>query len=75
MLVYEWLNGKDYGGKDPTVLRHLFNGACAGGIAAFITTPLDLAKTKLVTDGGKGDYVTLTQTFKKIYKSDGISGL
>ncbi|CAG9327153.1 unnamed protein product [Blepharisma stoltei] len=75
MIVYEWLNGKDYGGKDPTIFQHLRNGAIAGGIAAFLTTPIDLAKTKLVTDGGKGEYLALTQTLKKIYKEGGLPGL
>lgn len=75
MLVYEWLNGKDYGRADPTIYQHLFNGAVAGGIAALTTTPIDLCKTKLVTDGGKGEYTSLIQTFTKLYRDDGVRGL
>lgn len=49
-LLYEWLKGADY---NPEVKRsqwrNMLNGAIAGGVSAFITTPIDVAKTRLMT--------------------------
>ena len=49
------------------------SGALAGGATAFVTTPVDVVKTKIMTDSEK--YRTVPQTIKIIFASEGIAGL
>ena len=75
MLLYEYLKGTDYGGSELDLYRHLINGAFSGAVAAYVTTPIDVAKTRLMTDKGKGVYVHFLPTIKKIYQTEGIRTL
>ena len=71
MLIYEYLKG----GRDLNVQTSMLNGAFAGGVSAFITTPIDVVKTRLMTDGGKGVYKSFSQSLKLIAAQDGIAKL
>lgn len=75
MMIYEYLKGSDYGGSELSLHRHLFNGAIAGGISAFLTTPIDVVKTRIMTDKGAGKYRSFLQTLKLIYKTEGLPAL
>lgn len=75
MILYEFLKGKDYGRGEAPMYRNLVNGAVAGGVAAFITTPIDVAKTRLMTDGGKGVYKTFLQTMWLLWRKGGVRAL
>eukprot|EP01139_Manchomonas_bermudensis_P024621 Amastigsp_a843071_62.p1 type:complete len:301 gc:universal Amastigsp_a843071_62:44-946(+) len=54
-------------------------GAFAGAVAAAVTTPLDVAKTRLQTQGAGGDvsvrYTGLVQTLKAVVSESGLRGL
>lgn len=47
--IYEKL--KLFNGND-NYMKSMMNGAIAGGIAAFLTTPCDVLKSKLMTQRG-----------------------
>ena len=51
------------------------DGAVAGGIAALVTTPIDVVKTRLMLDSGKGHYRSVLQSFQKILKEEGFCGV
>lgn len=55
----------------------LFAAAVTGGITGFITTPLDLVKTKLMvqTSGAAGGYGGVIDALTSIYKQGGIEAL
>lgn len=46
-IVYEYMRKNTIGKSDYNLLSHLISGGTAGGIAAVITTPLDVIKTTL----------------------------
>ena len=73
-LVYEWLKYSDYGGVQQSLASTLLSGALAGGCAAFITTPIDVVKTRLMTQS-KDVYKTVFQSLQLIYKTEGLAGL
>jgi solute carrier family 25 S-adenosylmethionine transporter 26 len=77
-LIYEFLKHKDYGKKEDTsMVQHMIHGAIAGGIAAYITTPIDVAKTRMMTQysSDKLKYRSMPQTLSKIYNNEGFSAL
>jgi len=60
-----------------TQQEELAAAAFTGGFTGFVTTPLDLIKTKLMmqsTSGG-GQYKGVADAFSSIYKAGGINGL
>mmetsp|Transcript_8741 Transcript_8741/g.13001 ORF Transcript_8741/g.13001 Transcript_8741/m.13001 type:complete len:244 (+) Transcript_8741:1156-1887(+) len=67
MVVYEFL-------KQSMDLGPL-KGAVSGSLAAFVTTPIDVAKTRIMTDSGKGVYKNLLQTVSLVYKDEGLASL
>ncbi|CAO3587483.1 unnamed protein product [Absidia cylindrospora] len=54
-----------------------FAGAFSGMIAAGLTTPFDVAKTKRQVDAGRGklESTRVPDILKHIYKQDGVNGL
>ncbi|CAG9818574.1 unnamed protein product [Phaedon cochleariae] len=52
---------------------HMASGALAGGVAAAVTTPLDVCKTLLNTQQA-GTASGLTQAIKTVYRLGGVSG-
>ena len=75
MLLYEYLKGKDYGGQDLPLASHMKNGAIAGGVAAFVTTPVDVVKTRIMTDGGRGVYTSFFPTLASVAREAGVRSL
>lgn len=73
-LVYEYLKFSDYGGVETSILTTLRNGALAGGFAAFFTTPIDVVKTRLMTQS-KDVYKGVLQSLLLIYRTEGLAGL
>jgi solute carrier family 25 S-adenosylmethionine transporter 26 len=52
------------------------SGAIAGGISAFLTCPIDVAKTRIMTSGEKTfDFKKFIPTIKEIYKHEGAGKL
>ncbi len=74
-LTYERLKYADYGGGERGVAASLVNGAAAGGLAAFFTTPIDVVKTRLMTQKKGNRYTGILQAIGLIYKQEGLAGL
>lgn len=74
-LTYERLKYADYGGGERGVAASLANGAMAGGLAAFVTTPIDVVKTRLMTQRKDSRYTGVWQAIGLIYKQEGLAGL
>jgi solute carrier family 25 (mitochondrial iron transporter), member 28/37 len=73
--VKRFLNPR--GEYSPT--SHMISGAVAGGVAAAVTTPLDVAKTILQTRGSSTDPEIrnvrgMSDAMKVIWKKDGLKG-
>lgn len=50
-------------------------GAIAGGIAAAVTTPLDVAKTRIMlAERNQGARMTITSVLRKVYADRGVTG-
>lgn len=61
-----------------TATEELMLGGVAGGLTGFLTTPLDLAKTRLMTQGSVGgvqEYKGIVDCLIKVGKKEGINGL
>lgn len=75
--IYEFLKKRAYEenkGGNLTALQNATNGATAGAIAGFLTTPLDVAKTKLMTQRD-GYYKNLLDCLVKVRKEEGFLNL
>ncbi|KAF8819545.1 mitochondrial carrier superfamily protein [Cardiosporidium cionae] len=62
----------------PSLLSPFVSACCgsiAGGIAAAVTTPLDVAKTRLMTQGNNLEYSGLWDCLASIWKHEGPSKL
>lgn len=68
-----------YQGYETTALQGAACGSCAGAIAAAITTPLDVAKTRIMLDGKGADvvkkYTGTLQTLRTIAGEEGFPAL
>jgi solute carrier family 25 S-adenosylmethionine transporter 26 len=69
--IYEHLKFQDFG----LPLQHLIFGALAGGVSAFVTTPLDVAKTKMVVESSRPEYSSISTALACIWKTEGVPGL
>eukprot|EP01126_Amoeba_proteus_P037561 TRINITY_DN387_c0_g1_i3.p1 TRINITY_DN387_c0_g1~~TRINITY_DN387_c0_g1_i3.p1 ORF type:complete len:309 (-),score=42.82 TRINITY_DN387_c0_g1_i3:38-877(-) len=58
------------------VTAHIISGGGAGIVAACLTNPLDVVKTRLQTQGDVGKYYSgMIKTLLAIYKTEGTTGL
>jgi solute carrier family 25 S-adenosylmethionine transporter 26 len=74
--LYEKLK-KTKSNKYGETFTYCLCGAQAGGIAALLTTPIDVVKTRIMTTnkGDKFDIKKMLPTFKAIYINEGASNL
>jgi len=63
------------GAHDLPFHKHVIAGATAGLIEVLIMYPLDVVKTRLQLQHGKGKYTTVMNTFQTIIKEEGASNL
>lgn len=78
--VYEWLKGVMNPNGAYSPITHVTAGGIAGGVAAAVTTPLDVAKTLLQTRGSSEDPRIrnargMGDALKIIVERDGVRGL
>jgi solute carrier family 25 S-adenosylmethionine transporter 26 len=74
-IIYEYLKQTDYTGEQLPMYRHLINGAVAGGTAAFLTTPIDVAKTRMMVDSTNVANRSIYTTLASLYRSEGVFSL
>lgn len=77
--TYEALSNYLNPDKGYNPMAHVIAGGFAGGVAAGVTTPLDVTKTLLQTRGSSSDPQIrkasgLTQAARLIYKKEGLKG-
>ncbi|OMJ69128.1 hypothetical protein SteCoe_33225 [Stentor coeruleus] len=68
MLIFQTLNYAalmDFGN-----MNYFLYGGIAGGITAYVTSPIDVVKTRMMTNASQ--YQSFLQTFALIYKNEGI---
>lgn len=68
--IYEHMK-KTFGNEDAR--HYAVNGFVAGGIAAFLTTPCDVIKSKLMTQRSQF-YANIFDCIRQIARQDGIGG-
>ncbi|BEJ11754.1 hypothetical protein CspHIS471_0202140 [Cutaneotrichosporon sp. HIS471] len=78
--AYEWLKGALNPGGAYSPMTHVTAGGIAGGLAAAVTTPLDVAKTLLQTRGSSDDPRIrnargMGEALRIIVERDGWNGL
>lgn len=74
-ILYEYLKKTDYTGEELPMHRHLLNGGLAGGVSAFLTTPIDVAKTRMMVDPLNSANKSIYGTLANLYRSEGIFSL
>ncbi|KAH7298441.1 hypothetical protein KP509_25G043400 [Ceratopteris richardii] len=82
IVFYEGLAKAVKSGKDPTNAKEfaitgfedLVLGGLAGGSSAFLTTPLDIIKTRLQVQGSSKRYKGWCDAMTSIWKDDGFMG-
>jgi len=75
--IYEYmkkLSYKENNGGDLTFFQTARNGAIAGSISSFLTTPIDVAKTKLMTQRDNY-YKNLFDCLNKVAREEGFASL
>ena len=69
------LNWSNFTGLPLTPVSVAICGAIAGGISAAATTPLDVAKTRIMlADEASGRKLGMTRVLKRVYKEKGLGG-
>lgn len=69
--LYEHLKKKSKKQSESS-MKYALCGAQAGGIAAFLTTPIDVVKTRIMTQNNKDfDFKKIIPIFKNIYNNEG----
>ncbi|KAF8060543.1 SAMC1 [Scenedesmus sp. PABB004] len=59
--------------RDPNPLEVSLVGAVAGGFTGIVTTPLDVLKTRLMTQGTSGRYTSLLDATLTIARTEGLA--
>ncbi|KAJ3299514.1 hypothetical protein HK104_008610 [Borealophlyctis nickersoniae] len=62
-------------GRPPHPWEAAICGSIAGGVAAAVTTPLDVVKTRIMLSTKKGDSVGISHTFRRIVAEEGFHRL
>ena len=69
LLTYEHLRANWVKTRDnPTIFHDMVAGALAGGLASYMTNPMDVVKTRLQTDV---DYLGVSDCFRRIWNEEG----
>ncbi|XP_039285781.1 mitoferrin-1 [Nilaparvata lugens] len=63
-----------YNSNEYSLISHVGSGALAGGVAGFVTTPLDVCKTLLNTQHHKDRVIGLRNSVKTVYRIAGPRG-
>merc|ERR1712232_344191 len=72
LLTYEHLRANWVKTRDnPTIFHDMVAGAFAGGLASYVTNPMDVVKTRLQTDV---DYLGVCDCAMRIWKEEGFLG-
>lgn len=70
------MSAEDGNGDEIPLWKQAALGSVAGGVAAFLTTPLDVAKTRVMTQSAKNDdYNGIVRSLKTIYSREGWKAL
>lgn len=69
--LFEWLRTQKFISKENEVLNSAVSGSIAAIIAGFVSCPLDVIKTRLMTQDMKTNSMT---SILKIYEENGIKG-
>ncbi|XP_025191367.1 S-adenosylmethionine mitochondrial carrier protein-like [Melanaphis sacchari] len=74
--IWEYLKKeyRNFTGKPLTTLEVAFCGSISGGVAAALTTPIDVTKTQIMLANSAVDQ-NFSTVFKNIYLNKGINGL
>lgn len=73
-MVYEFSQSITNPERHYNPKAHMVSGACAGGIAAAITTPLDVCKTFLNTQPQNSGNPGMIHALRTVYKLGGLWG-
>lgn len=57
------------------ILNILTIGGLAGALGTFVTTPLDVIRTRLIAQDNRRGYTSMLHATKTILRADGVSGL
>ncbi|KAF6017743.1 SLC25A19 [Bugula neritina] len=75
--AFESLTKKLYTGHESQnqhTAQHFICGACAGSLATVASYPLDVLRTRFVTQGKVQVYSSITHAFNHIYRYEGMRG-
>ena len=68
MLIFQTLSFMNF--FEFGTFSNFFNGGIAGGITAFVTAPIDVIKTRMMTNSIQ--FTTLLQSIKHLHHTEGL---